>query len=123
VLLLLLALLGWLVLTPLGATAVDRGEAPRPALTLLRQAPLELRGSEFSPGERVRVSLSARPVHESRDVVASASGTFRVRFDPLLAVEFCRGTLVVTAVGADGSRAIYERACRTPDPVLPSSAP
>lgn len=76
--------------------------------------PLELRGAHFSPGERVTVTLQLRQLRRARAVSASAAGSFTVRFDPLIAVDPCRGVLVVTAAGSTGTRATYKRICRPP---------
>ena len=113
-------LLGLAVLLAAALIAASPSPASRadgPSLTLVRLVPLELRGARFVARERVRVALSVGRVHRSREVRASSTGSFRVRFDPFLAVDVCRGALVVTARGSEGSRAVYRRACRPPHPL------
>jgi hypothetical protein len=94
-----------------------------PALKLVRAAPLEFRGTGFRAGDRVGVVVSVAQIRRVRRVTAAADGSFRVRFDPFLALDVCRGSVVVTATGSRGEKAIYRRQCRPPDPALPSSAP
>ena len=106
--------------------AADRGEAVEreaPALKLVRATPLELRGTRFQPGDSVDVTLSVGETRRVRRVTASADGSFRVRFDPFLVLDVCRGSVVVTATGSGGEKAAYRRQCRPPDPALPSNAP
>lgn len=113
----LLALAAVAALALLGVGPATGSPARAPSLSLVTLAPLELRGAHFVPRERIEVTLSVGRVRREREVRASGSGSFRVRFDPFLAVDVCRGALVVTARGSEGSRAVYRRACRPPDPV------
>ena len=101
--------------------AAERREAP--ALKLVRTAPLELRGTGFRARDRIDIVLSIGELRRVRRVTASADGSFRIRFDPFLALDVCRGNLAVTATGSGGEKAVYRRRCRPPDPALPSDAP
>ena len=63
------------------ATAVAPASASSrpPLLTVSSTRPLQVRGTHFVSGERVRVVVSL-PARASRTVVATASGMFTVRF-------------------------------------------
>ncbi|MGH3103535.1 MAG: hypothetical protein ACRDN6_05500 [Gaiellaceae bacterium] len=97
--------------------ALGAGANAQPAASLrpVSLAPLTVRGTGFVPSERVRVTLAVgrRSTHV-RSVKAGSDGRFTVAFDLLLAVDPCRGTLVVTATGSRGSRAAYTKVCRPP---------
>jgi hypothetical protein len=87
----------------------------RPEVRLVRSAPVTVAGTGFVGDERVRLVLRAgrwRPA--VRTVQATPDGSFRVVFDLLLAVEPCRGALVLTATGSRGSTASWKRVCRPP---------
>ena len=100
-------------LTPVAAA---RGDA---SLRLLRVAPVQVVAAGFEPGERVVVTLAVGRTRSSRGLVADGSGAFRVTFRTLVATDPCRGSVVVTARGAAGSRASVARQCRPPYPALP----
>jgi hypothetical protein len=91
------------------------GGESRPALRVVATAPVTVAGTGFAAGERVRLTLRAgRARPSTRTVDAGRDGRFRARFNALLAVEPCSGTLVVTAAGSRGSRASWKRVCRPP---------
>jgi hypothetical protein len=97
------------------------GAAAAPTLRPVSLAPLSVRGSGFQPRERVRVTLTTRALVRRTTLTASAGGRFTYRAQLLVAVDPCRGTIVVSAVGlASGRRASWKRVCRPPD-VWPSS--
>lgn len=87
----------------LGSAANGAGEARGKAtLKLTRGAPLTVRGTQFVPGERVRLTVSgARKT--SRRVAANGTGAFTAQF--AFTFDRCGGGLMVLAVGSEGSRA------------------
>jgi hypothetical protein len=98
--------IGVIVILALGlallASAANGGESRKKAsLTLAGEAPLALRGANFLPGERVRVTLSAER-RLTRQVTAGPAGGFVLRIPS--AYDRCTATIVL-AVGARGSRA------------------
>jgi hypothetical protein len=98
--------------------AAGQAASAVPSLRLVEFAPLTLRGSGFSTGERVRVSIAVRRFHEARTLRTDGSGRFIFRYGTLVALDPCRGTIVVTAVGASsGRKATWKRECRPPDPL------
>jgi hypothetical protein len=109
--LLLLAVLAAVLALP----AWGRDGARAPALRIVDRTPLTVAGTGFAPREEVRLTLrTGRARGFARAARADAAGAFRVAFDVLVAVEPCRGALVVTATGARGSRATVRRGCRPP---------
>ena len=97
------------------------GAAAAPTLRPVSLAPLSMRGTGFQPRERVRVTLTTRALTRRTTLTAGAAGRFTYRASPLVAVDPCRGTIVVSALGlSSGRRATWKRACRPPD-VWPSS--
>ena len=121
-----LILVGGALIAAASVLAVaTRGGSPArsPTLTLVRVVPLELRGTRFLAGERVRVTLAVARTRRAREVRADDAGSFTVRFDPFLVLDVCRGQVVVTATGSRSGTAVYRRQCRPPDPALPSGAP
>jgi hypothetical protein len=94
-----------LSLAVFGSAASGGESGGKPALKLVRGAPLTLRGTRFVSGERVRVSASSGRT-STRRVNANGSGLFVVRFP--FGYDRCNG-LLVTAVGSDGSRATLKR--------------
>jgi hypothetical protein len=107
------------IVLALGAgTPAQATSSVAPSLRLVRLTPLTLRGSGFRVGERVRITVSFRRIRAARTVRADRRGRFTFRYTTLLALEPCRGTLVVTAVGTSSARrATYKRPCRPPDPI------
>jgi hypothetical protein len=98
--------------------AAGQASAAVPSLRLVEFAPLTLRGSGFSTGERVRVSVAVRRLRDARTLRTDGSGRFTFRYSTLVALDPCRGTIVVTAVGASSGRtATWKRECRPPDPL------
>jgi hypothetical protein len=99
------------------------GSAPTaaPSLRLVSAAPLTLRGTGFLAQERVRLTLSVRAQSAGKTVRADALGRFTYRPQTLIALDPCRGTIVVSALGlTSGLRATWKRACRPPDVWPPS---
>jgi hypothetical protein len=90
-------------------------EAAVPTLRPLNLALLTMRGTGFQPRERVRVTLSARANVWRTTLRAGAAGRFTYRPEDLVAVDPCRGTIVVTALGlSSGRRATWKHVCRPP---------
>ena len=88
------------------STALGAADARRPTLRITDLAPLTVRGTNFRPGERVKLFVNAgRPI--TRAVRAGARGGFvarlGVRVDGSCAA-------VVQAIGAAGSRALVDMA-------------
>jgi hypothetical protein len=67
-------------------------------------APPTLKGTNFKPGENVKVKIEGG---RTRNVQANGSGSFTVRFPAR--VERCNG-MTATAVGDKGSRAAFQLA-------------
>jgi len=81
--------------------------AAAPALRLLKSNPVSVRASGFHSGEAVRITVKAA----RRTAYASARADRDGRFTATvrgIAAPACV-SLVVTAKGADGSRAVYRR--------------
>jgi hypothetical protein len=92
------------------------GAAAAPTLRPVSLAPLSVRGSGFQPRERVRVTLTTRALVRRTTLTAGAAGSFTYRAGLLVAVDPCRGTIVVTALGlGSGRRASWKHECRPPD--------
>jgi hypothetical protein len=91
-------------------------QAQKPALAVVRTGPLTIKGSGFDASERVRLTLTIRRPRAAVSTRASAAGTFTVRFPPLIAIEPCRGTIIVAASGSAGNHASWKRECRPADP-------
>ena len=104
-------------LTPAGSAG---SATAAPSLRLVSAAPLILRGTGFQARERVHVTLTTRALARRTTLTAGAAGGFTYRAGLLVAVDPCRGTIVVNALGlTSGSRATWKRVCRPPD-VWPS---
>jgi hypothetical protein len=111
----LVALLLVALVLPVGAALAV---SPAPSLRLVDVAPLTLQGSGFRGGEAVRVRLSVRALAETRTLRSDAGGRFTFRHGGFLAVDPCRGTIIVSAVGAaSGRSATWKRACRPAHPL------
>ncbi|HEX9599050.1 MAG TPA: hypothetical protein VF963_06710 [Gaiellaceae bacterium] len=82
----------------LGAPSSAPG-ATRPALHLVRDLPLTVRGSAFRPGERVRVTVRMGEQRLVRQTHAGATGGFTVRFAGTT-LDYCATPLTITARGA-----------------------
>lgn len=104
-----------LIAAALAAPAAYPAATRAPALRLVDTAPVTVRGTGFAGLERVAVALTRNGRTTVRRTRATRRGSFTVRFG-LLAVEPCRGTLVVRATGARGSRATLRRVCRSARP-------
>jgi hypothetical protein len=88
--------------------------APTPALRLVANQPLTVRGVHFKSHERVRVTQHVDTATRSKLVRATAKGTFKVTFAVPLAMDPCLESIRVTAVGGRGSVAalkLPQRAC------------
>lgn len=99
----------------LAAPAAQAAATRAPAVRLTAVAPVTIRGTGFAALERVSVALTRNGRTTLRRTRASRRGTFTVRFG-LLALEPCRGTIVVRATGFCGSRAALRRPCRSARP-------
>jgi hypothetical protein len=110
----LIAFVACLVLV-LGAAPAEGSADRAPSLRLVDLVPVTFRGAGFARLEQVRVALSRNGRTTVRRARSSTSGTFRVSFG-LLALDPCRGAIVVRATGGLGSRATYRRACHAPRP-------
>lgn len=90
-----------------GASFGDAGMTTGARVRILDTAPLELRGSGFEPGERVRLKVSHDDRVVTRKVRAGEGGGFTTSF---LAVRYgrCGGSLRLVAVGTRGSRVSWE---------------
>jgi hypothetical protein len=95
-----------LVFVGAGSGAAPTSSAGRPALRLVRPAPLELRATGFRSGELVRLRVLA-PKPASRRASANAAGAFSASF-PAVSIDRC-SVLAIVAVGARGSRASLKR--------------
>jgi hypothetical protein len=96
----------------LAVPAVAAG--PAPALRLVSNEPLTIRGAHFKAHERVRVTTHVDAAKRSKLVRSTTIGTFKVTFDVPMAFDPCVESLRVTAVGARGSDAVLklpQRAC------------
>jgi hypothetical protein len=113
----LLAIAAAVVALVPAATAGRQADA---ALRVVDWTPLTVRGTGFAPGEHVRLTLrTGRPRAVSRTARAGSAGTFRAAFGLFVALEPCRGSIVVTATGSRGSRASVKRACLPPSTAPP----
>jgi hypothetical protein len=92
-----------LALALLGTTAVGGESRKKSTLRLSDTAPLALRGANFLPSERVRVTVTAGELRRTKQVTATRSGVFVVRFDA--AYDRCSSAFIARAVGARGSQA------------------
>jgi len=99
----------------LGAAPAEGSADRAPSLRLVDVFPITFRGAGFARLEQVRVALTRNGRTTARRVRTSRAGTFRVSFG-LIAIDPCRGAIVVRATGALGSRATYRRACHAPRP-------
>ena len=100
-----------LALALLGSTAIGGESKKKATLRLSASAPLTLRGANFLPSERVRVTVTSE-LRRSKQVTASRSGVFVVRFNGVY--DRCNG-LIAVAVGARGSKA----GLKLPQPACP----
>jgi hypothetical protein len=92
-----------LSLAALSLAGASVAASPKPALRVAELYPVTVQGSGFRAYERVRVTISA-PVNVKR-VRADRGGRFRTGF----AIRLPRcGTVLVRAVGGQGSRAQLE---------------
>jgi len=102
-----------LALALLGSTAIGGESKKKATLRLSNSAPLTLRGANFLPSERVRVTVTASTLRRTKQVTASRAGVFVARFDA--AYDRCNG-FFARAVGARGS----EAALKLPLPACPA---
>jgi hypothetical protein len=110
----LIVLVGCVTLV-LGAAPAEGSADRAPSLRLVDVSPVTFRGGGFVRLEQVRVALTRNGRTTIRRTRSSGAGTFRVSFG-LLALDPCRGAIVVRATGVLGSRATYRRACHAPRP-------
>ncbi len=85
--------------------AADSSAAP--ALRLIKTNPVEVRATGFHSSERVRITVRAG--HSLTRSSARADGSGRFTAAVRTAVAPACASLVVTATGADGSRAVFRR--------------
>ena len=98
----------------LAASASGGGStSPRATLRVAAVAPFSVRGSGFRAQERVQVVAKVKGRHV-KAVLATATGTFRVRFVGVSAPA-CTG-YVVRATGNKGSRAYLRHVPECADP-------
>ena len=90
-----------LTLAPTGAAA-DQSATGKAKLQIVRGASLVVRGTQFVPGEHVRISVTAGR-SAAKSVIASGQGAFVVRFR--ISFDRCSSGLNALAVGNRGSRA------------------
>jgi hypothetical protein len=83
-----------------GAAATGGSE---PKLTIVRAAPLTVRGTGFAASERVRLTIRATTRTVVRSVRAGTGGAFTLRV-PCVRIWRC-GDAPITAVGTRGDRA------------------
>jgi hypothetical protein len=104
------AAIAGLTIVALGCTASTVAARPeaaaRPALKMIKRVPLTLRGTNFEPAERVRITAAGR----NWRLRARPRGTFVV---VMRGIDRC-DTVRVIAVGDEGSRTILK--------ILPSPA-
>lgn len=79
-------------------SAAPAGGAPRPALRILDDLPLTLRGAGFRAGEPVRVTVRMGERRLTRATRARRSGAFTVRFRGLR-LNYCATPLTLVARG------------------------
>jgi hypothetical protein len=96
----LAALIGVALLAPAA------GAMTHASLNVSRTNPVTVIGAQFQPAENVRVTVAASGERRIRATVASATGTFKVRFVGLEASDPCK--VIAVAVGAKGSRAVWK---------------
>jgi hypothetical protein len=85
------------------SAAPNEPAGKRAQLQTMGLQPLTVRGVGFVAGERVHVHAAARGGAYSKTKVATASGTFMVRFP--ISAGVCRGYYSIRALGSRGSRA------------------
>lgn len=89
-----------------GAAANGEGAIAKPRLRAASLIPLVLEGRQFVPGERIVLTVDTLDSESKRNVRASRTGTFLIRF-PEIAVDRCNG-LLAFARGSRGSRAGFK---------------
>jgi hypothetical protein len=85
--------------------AVENDQAARPALRLVDQQPLTVRGVRFEAGERVRLVVTRSRERLVRQARANRTGAFLAVFPIRVRVAPCNAELGVWATGDRGSRA------------------
>jgi hypothetical protein len=105
-----------IVLVTLALAAAASASAVRPRLAVTDEHPFTVRGSSFEPSEHVRLTVYAGN-RFVRSVVATAHGTFVVRFRTARG-DSCTG-YAVSAVGNKGSRASLKLVRECPPPAEP----
>jgi len=96
----------------LAVPAVAARQAP--ALRLVSDQPLTVRGVHFKAHERVRVTEHLESAKRTKVVRATSTGAFTVTFDTSMPLDPCLESIRVTAVGGRGSDAalkLPQRAC------------
>ena len=90
-----------------GVSLAQAGEPSTERVRLVDDAPVTLRGVNFRPLERVRLSVSLGETDVGRVVRAGPAGRFLTVF-PKLRYDRCHGALAVKAVGTGGSRTAWK---------------
>jgi hypothetical protein len=85
------------------ATNVASKAARHPRLAPVASEPLRVKGTEFVPGEKVRLAVVGGLDRTSRAVTAGSSGSFVAGFPGVTSCD----SVTVTAVGSRGSRASF----------------
>ena len=98
-----------LAVTVLAAASV--AAAPRPTIALVSTKPVQVRASGFGPGESVRVTVNADNVSRTT-ATAGRDGRFDTSVRGAV-VSRCHA-FVISAAGADGSRAVLRRRPQCP---------
>ena len=97
----------------LATSGAAAGATTQPSLRPTQLGAPAFVGERFAPLDLVKVTLTMGGRTFTRTVRASRTGAFTVRFD-LVAVEPCRGAVLVTAVDAAGATVRWKRLCRPP---------
>jgi hypothetical protein len=81
--------------------------APGPALKLLKASPVAVRGTGFEPRETVRITVRAGNGVTRATAAADRAGTFAATIRGAVASRCA--TLLISASGSGGSRAVFRR--------------
>jgi hypothetical protein len=82
---------------PVVGVAAPASDAQGPTLRVVRERPLVLRGADFRPRERVRVTVRAGATTWTRQTQAGPRGGFTVGFR--VRVDFCATPVRILAYG------------------------
>lgn len=93
----------------LGAVQQEETTGARATVTLVSLAPPAVRGAHFKNRERVRVTFVSGATRAVRTVRSGRGGGFTVALASDVVLDRCGDLLLVSAVGARGSRASLKR--------------